>query len=190
MLGSWAMDRRGFVRATAAGVAAVLVGSRAHASLTRAVRLEELTARSQHVLVGEPLDAESVWERVGQRRHIVTYTRVRALELFAGADPKQDELMLRTLGGRVGELGELVHGEAVLPLGQQGVLFVMPADGALGVTAMAQGHYPLGRDARGRELLRRSPHATELIDEAGAAVTRLPGLELSQARSLLKLVRR
>jgi hypothetical protein len=184
------MDRRGFVRVVSAGAVTALVGSQAQASLTRAVRLEELTARSQHVLVGEALDADSVWERIGQRRHIVTYTRVRALELFAGADPGQDELLLRTLGGRVGELGELVHGEAVLPLGQRGVLFVMPAQGALAITAMAQGHYPLARDQVGLERLRRSPQAAELINEAGAAVKRLPGLELAAARALFKPVRR
>lgn len=184
------MDRRGFVRAITAGAVTAFVGSPARASLARAVKLEELTARSQHVVVGESLDAESKWERVGQRRHIVTYTRVRTLELFAGADPKQDELMVRTLGGRVGELGELVHGEAVLPLGQHGVLFVMPADGALAVTAMAQGHYPIARDTRGLERLLRSPHASELFGEAGAAVTRLPGLELAAARALIKPVRR
>ncbi len=183
------MDRRGFVRACAAGAVTALVGSTARASLSRAIKLDELTARSRHVVVGEPLDAESVWERVGQRRHIVTYTRVRTLELFAGADPKQDELMVRTLGGRVGELGELVHGEAVLPLGQQGVLFVMPAYGALAVTAMAQGHYPLARDRAGLQRLQRSPHASELLSEAGAAVTRLPGLELAQARALFKVPR-
>jgi hypothetical protein len=153
------------------------------------VRLEELTARSQHVLVAEPLDAESVWERVGQRRHIVTYTRVRTLELLAGADPHQSELMVRTLGGRVGELGELVHGEAALPLGERGVLFVTPVPGALAVTAMAQGHYPIARD-QGREFLRRSPQASELLEVPDAAVKRLPGLDLPQARALLKPVRR
>ncbi len=184
------MDRRGFVRVITAGAVTALVGSRAHASLARALPLEELWGRSQHVLVGEPVDAESVWERVGGRRHIVTYTRVRALELFAGADPKQDELMLRTLGGRVGELGELVHGEAVLPVGQRGVLFVMPTQGVLAVTAMAQGHYPVRRDEGGRERLRRSPQASELVGEAGSAVRRLHGVGLSEARALLKPVRR
>jgi hypothetical protein len=183
------MDRRGFVRVITVGVAAAWVASPARASLARAVGLEELTARSQHVLLGEPLDAECVWERIGQRRHIVTYTRVRALELFAGADPRQDELLLRTLGGQVGELGELVHGEAVLQLGQRGMLFVMPVEGTLAVTAMAQGHYPVRNDSGGRQRLLRSPEATEILGEAGSAVTRLPGLDLAEARALLKPVR-
>lgn len=184
------MDRRGFARVAAAGALVTLVGSPARASLARAVRLEDLTARSQHVLLGEPLDAESVWERIGQRRHIVTYTRVRALEVLAGADPKQTELMVRTLGGRIGELGELVHGEAALALGTRNVLFMMPVGSALALTAMAQGHYPLKRDKVGVERLRRSPQASELLDEAGSAVQRLPGLELGEARTLFQPVRK
>jgi hypothetical protein len=184
------MDRRGFVRVAAAGALVTLVGSPAQASLSRAIGLEELTARSQHVLLAEPLDADSVWEQIGRRRHIVTYTRVRALDVLAGTDPKQTELLVRTLGGQVGELGELVHGEAVLSLGSRNVLFVMPTQGALAVTAMAQGHYPLRRDKVGAERLHRSPQASELMDEAGSAVRRLPGLALSEARALLKPVRK
>jgi hypothetical protein len=152
------------------------------------VPLEALTQRSRHVLLGEPLDSYCVWERVGGRKHIVTYTRVRTHELLAGADPKADELLVRTLGGTVGELGELVHGEAVLQAGHRSVVFVMPSHDALAVTAMAQGHYPLRRDAAGLERLLRSPHASELVGEAGAAVKRLPGLQVREARSLLQQV--
>ena len=130
------MDRRGFVRVATAGALGLLASRSALASLARALPVEELIARSQHVLVGEPLDAESVWEQIGQRRHIVTYTRVRTLEPLAGADPHQEELLVRTLGGRVGDLGELVHGEAMLEVGARGVLFVMPTRGALAITAI------------------------------------------------------
>src|SRR5882757_9583026 len=107
------MDRRGLLRVATAGALGLLVHRRAEATLSRALPLAELVARSQHVVLGEPLDNYSVWEQIGQRKHIVTYTRVRALELLAGADPKQDELLVRTLGGQVGQLGELVHGEAI-----------------------------------------------------------------------------
>ncbi len=180
------MDRRGFVWVATAGALGLLTSRAALASLSRAVPVEELVGRSQHVLLGEPLDAESVWEQVGRRRHIVTYTRVRTLEPLAGADPRQEELLVRTLGGRVGELGELVHGEAMLQLGARGVLFVMPTRGGLAVTAMAQGHYPVLRDAAGAERLRRSPEASELLGEEGSAVKRLSGLQVTEARSLLR----
>jgi hypothetical protein len=182
------MYRRGFVRVATVGVVGALFGRHAQASVSRAVPLEALTGRSRHVVLGEPLEAYSVWERVGARKHIVTYTRVRAHELLAGADPQADELLVRTLGGRVGELGELVHGEAVLQVGRRSVVFVMPSQDALAVTAMAQGHYPLRLDGAGAERLLRSPHASELIDEAGSAVKRLPGLQVPEARSLLRQV--
>ena len=73
------MDRRGFVRVATVGALGVVMARPARASLARAVPIEELVGRSQHVVVGEPLDAESVWEELGGRKHIVTYTRVRAL---------------------------------------------------------------------------------------------------------------
>jgi hypothetical protein len=184
------MDRRGLLRVVTAGAFGLLVDRRAEASLARALPLDELVGRSRHVVLGEPLDNYSVWEQVGQRKHIVTYTRVRALELLAGADPAQDELLLRTLGGRVGELGELVHGEAIINLGERGVLFVMPTRGVLAVTAMAQGHYPLTRDKLGVERLRRSPEAAELLNEAGSAVKRLTGLQVAEARTLLRPVQK
>lgn len=142
------------------------------------------------MLVAEPLDGESVWEHVGKRRHIVTYTRVRVVEVLGGPAVADEELLVRTLGGRVGDLAELVHGEAVLTLGARSVLFTMPARGALTVTAMAQGHYPLARDKLGAERLQRSPAAVELLREPGAAVQRLVGLDLESARRLLRQVRK
>lgn len=180
------MDRRGLLRVMTAGAVTALVSTRAHASLSRAVRLEELVARSRHVVLGEPIEAYCQWERIGDRKHIVTYTRVRAHELLGGEDPKQDELLVRTLGGRVGELGQLVHGEARLRIADRGVLFVAAAQDVLAVTAMAQGHYPLKRDRAGVELLRRSPAAAELLDEANSAVQRLAGLRVAEARALVQ----
>jgi len=182
------MDRRGLLRVATTGALGLVMSRSAQASLSRAVRVEELLSRSRHVVLGEPLDAYSVWEQIGRRKHIVTYTRVRAHELLAGAQPDQDELLVRTLGGRVGELGELVHGEAILTLGDRAVLFVMPTQSVLGVTAMAQGHYPLSRDVGGTERLRRSPETTELLGEDGSAVKRLAGLQLHEARALLRSV--
>jgi hypothetical protein len=181
------MDRRGFVRVAAAGAVGVLSSQPALASLSRAVRLDELVSRSRHVVVGDALDFECRWEHVGARKHIVTYTRVKPHDVLAGQDPPS-ELMIRTLGGQVGEVGELVHGEATLLLGARSVLFCMPAREALVVTAMAQGHYPLARDRAGAERLLRSPAAVELLNEDGSAVKRLSGLRLSEARALLTAV--
>ncbi len=185
------MDRRGWLGAVALGMACLLVEREAEATLSMAVPLEALVGRSHHVLLGEPLEAFSVWERSKGQKQIVTYTRVRTSDVLAGADPQDTELLVRTLGGRVGELGQLVHGEAQLVLGDRSVLFLMPGRGALAVTAMAQGHYPLRRDPSGLERLRRSPTLAELVDQAGSAVKRLHGQSVADARSLVRgVVRR
>jgi len=165
-------------------------GGTARATLGPGLSVDELVLRSRHVFVGEALDAYSTWEHIGGRKHIVTYTRVKPTELFAGADPTERELLLRTLGGRVGDLGELVPGEAQIAPGQRSLLFALPFASALAVTAMAQGHYPLARDAAGVERLHRSPQAVEFRRDPRAAVERLHGLDLSAARSLVKAVAR
>ncbi len=183
------MYRRGLLRVASVGVLGALLPAPAAGSVSRALRLEQLVGRSRHVILGEPLDGYSVWETIGDRRHIVSYTRVRTHELLAGEDPKQEEILVRTLGGRVGKLGELVPGEARLRMGARSVLFTMQAGEALTVTAMAQGHYPLRRDAGTIEWLERSPESMELINEQGSAVQRLNGLRINDARSLLQQVR-
>ena len=182
------MDRRGVLRVGLVATVSLVVAPRARATLARALRVEELVARSQHVLLGDPLEAYCAWALIGDRKHIVTYTRVRALELLAGADPKQDELLVRTLGGRVDNLGELVAGEAQIAPGERSVLFVTPAREAMAVTAMAQGHYPLAADHAGVEHLSRSAQAGDLMSVDGSAVKRLHGLALSDARALLRSV--
>jgi hypothetical protein len=183
------MDRRGLLRVASAGALGALLPAQAGASVSRALRLEQLVGRSRHVILGEPLEGYSVWETIGDRRHIVSYTRVRTHELLAGDDPGQEEILVRTLGGRVGKLGELVPGEARLRLNTRGVLFTMLSGQTLTVTAMAQGHYPLRRDAEATEWLQRSPEAMELINEEGSAVRRLNGLRINEARTLLREVK-
>jgi hypothetical protein len=184
------MHRRGVLRVGLTGALWLGLSGAARATLGRAASIDELVVRSRHVLVGEALDAYSTWEQIGARKHIVTYTRIKPSELLAGADLADPELLLRTLGGRVGDLGELVPGEAQLVPGQRSLLFAMQFGSSLAVTAMAQGHYPLARDRAGVERLERSPQAVEFKRDPHAAVERLHGLDLPSARSLVRAVAR
>jgi hypothetical protein len=135
--------------------------NRASASLARRLTLLELVRASDAVIVGTALASSSRWEKVAGRRRIVSYTRTRADESWAGNAPA--EIIVRTLGGRVGDTGEIVHGEAVLLIGEPAVLFVSPALGdSVRVTGMSQGHYPLRRDDRGILRLSASPRGFEL----------------------------
>ncbi|HVJ16754.1 MAG TPA: hypothetical protein VM686_15040 [Polyangiaceae bacterium] len=162
-----------------------LLPDMAQAGVARGLPLEQLVRRSAHILRGRPLDAYSEWTRYGDQRRIVTYTRVRVDEALVGGG--EAELLVRTLGGTVGKLGQVVHGEADLLLNEDCVAFLMPdRDGMLGVTAMAQGHYPLASDSSGVVRLNPSRQLSVLLDDKTSAVARLRGRSVLEARELVK----
>jgi hypothetical protein len=126
----------------------------------------------------------SRWETIGQSRRIVTYTRVRVDQQILGKN--EGELWVRTLGGHVDKIGQVVEGEAQLSIGTRTLVFLLRSDdGVLHVTALAQGHYPLAKDAGGTERLLKSPHSSLLVGNAPSAVKQLVGRSLSDAIALV-----
>jgi len=180
------LSRRRVLGAMGLGCAAVASPRLAFATLARAITLPELVGLSRYALVGTATDAFSRWEAVGNSRRIVTYTRVEVTQPIDGRPPPDTSLMLRTLGGRVGDLGQLVHGEARFEIGAESVMFVAPdEDGVFGITAMAQGHYPLGADADSAIRLRASPNVPALTRVEGSAVQRLAKRTVLEAEGLV-----
>lgn len=158
----------------------------AHASVARAVTLGALVYRSRHVLVGTSVDAFCRWERIGNRSRIVTYSLVQVDRPLDGRAPDTREIMVRTLGGSVGDRGQIVHGEAVVALGERAAVFLHNvAPDVFAVTEMAQGHYPIEVDDRGVLRLRSAVADLELLDAPGAAVRRLHGSTLPETESAL-----
>jgi hypothetical protein len=186
------LSRRRVLAGMGLGCAALVAPRIASATLARAVTLPELVGLSQHALVGIPIDTSSRWETVGRTRRIVTYVELEVTQPIDGRPPPQTSLMVRTLGGRVGDIGQLVHGEARFELGAPVVVFVgADSDGVLGITAMAQGHYPLGADPAGDALrLRASPHVPALVRVEGSAVQRLVRRTVLEAETLVSDVMR
>src|SRR5438067_5620753 len=81
---------------------------RAEASVSFTVPMDALVEESSAACVVLPLDAKSVWEN----GRIATYTRVHVDRVLAGSAPS--EVWVKTLGGAVGDVGQMVDGEAVL----------------------------------------------------------------------------
>lgn len=159
----------------------------AGATVVRAVSLEELVKRSSSVLVGLPLERWAEWARIGGTKRIVTLTRLRVEETVSGAE--DSELLVRTLGGRIGDLGQLVDGEAELRVGERSLVFAHRFEpGLSGVTAMAQGHYPF-ESGSGEPRLVRSPRVATMVQSKSAAVAQLEGMTLRDAKSLVTKVR-
>lgn len=149
-----------------------------------AVDLAELTAKSRGICFGRPREHYCRWEDLGGSRRIVTYSRVEVVEPVAGE--VEAEYQLRTLGGTMGDVGQLVHGEAVLRVGEDCLLFTRrDRDGADVVTARAQGHYPLQADDHGELRLRRSPRVAHLVDPEKSAAKVLVGRTMGEARQLV-----
>jgi len=162
------------------------VPARGHATTVRPVSLAELVQASRHVLVGVPVESYSQWEKLADARRIVTYSRIVTRDELDGSKP-ESELLVRTLGGRVGDVAQLVHGEARLRQGEPHALFLYKnRDGALTVTAMAQGEFPVVRDERGVERLERSRALGHMKVVARSAVLALDGRDLATARNLIR----
>lgn len=179
------VSRRGLLLGLACGGVCSLAGRGASATTVRSLSLPALVKGSGSILVVTPLASESRYEELGRRRRIVTDTRVRVEEVVAKGQPETSELLVRTLGGAIGNLGEHVHGQAQLALGQACVAFLLRApDGLHYVNAMAQGHYPL----RGSAALRldASPDLPRILDFDASAVKVLVGSELGQARERIR----
>lgn len=170
----------------AATLSAMAAPGSAWASTARAISLPQLVGLSQHALVGTPTGASSRWETVGSSRRIVTYVTMEVSHPIDGRPPGDTTLVVRTLGGTVGDIGQLVHGEARLELGAPSVVFLAAdVDGVLGVTAMAQGHYPLSFDPDKIARLRASPDMPALVDVKDSAVQRLVRRTVLEAEQLV-----
>ena len=164
-------------------------GPSAEAGVARPVALRELVKLSQYAIVGTPVDARSTWEEVDGGRRIVTYTKLR-VESSLGAAAAPREVTVRTLGGRVGKIGQVVHGEATLPIGETAVVFLSSRNGALRVAALAQGHYPLRADTSGARRLRVSPQLSQLVGGGPSAVRDLVGRSVQEATELVRRAER
>lgn len=169
--------------------AALAVPAPAAASVAVALPLAEMVRLSRHVLIGRPIDAQSRWETVGRRSRIVTYSLVRVEQALEDGAP-DGEVLVRSLGGAVGDVGQIVHGEAMLTLGEPAAVFLSELDaGVFSVTAMSQGHFPVAADRSGVVRLRAGVTSLELLAADGGVVRRLDGRSVPEAETLVRAER-
>jgi hypothetical protein len=179
------LSRRATLGAVGAVVGVQFLARVASATLVRGMSLPELVSRSRHVVIATPLEARCSYLSIGGRNRLITETRLR-IEGGLGLEPAGElELAVRTLGGVLDGVGELVHGQAEFQRNRLCVGFLTRApDGACWVTGMAQGHYPLEDDGAGL-VLRASPQLPTIRDWEQSAVRRLVGARLAQAEGLI-----
>jgi len=135
--------------------------------------LDELVGFADEVVIATPLDRTSRWETLPSGKRIVTYTRLSIDETLLGT--QKSEITVRTLGGSVDNLGQVVSGEARLIKDERALMFLSEIDDGAGgtvtiVTGMAQGHFPI--DDTGQEpKLKASPDRGALLPRRGPSIS-------------------
>jgi hypothetical protein len=181
------LSRRGVLLGGLSAAVGVAFAGKAGATVARALTLNELVHQSRHGFVGTPVDQFGRWETVGRRSRIVTYTLVRVEAAVDGRLTPTSDVMVRTLGGAVGDIGQAVPGEALFVKGESGTMFVDEISRDLFVvTGMSQGLYPLRADAQGIRRLKAATGQLSLWgNQADAAVQRLDGRTVLEVESMV-----
>lgn len=130
--------------AVAPAALSVFIPADAQASVSIAVGFEALVKDADAVGVATPIESKSVWED----GRIYTYTKVKIDQSVAGDVGTGSEGWVRTMGGVVGKIGQMVDGEPVLTVGKPSLLFLrnFKQGGTWQVSARAQGQFPITVD--------------------------------------------
>lgn len=139
--------RRGL--AVAAVLLPALAAGPAAATVTAALDVRELVAQADHVVVGRVVSQHAHWDA---RRRIVTDVTVEVEQSMKGA-AEGERIVVRRLGGAIGDLGMRVAGEPDFTDGERAVLFAARSGGLLRPVGMSQGVLPIRVDPRGREMV-------------------------------------
>jgi hypothetical protein len=131
---------------------ALLAPRAADASVSIALTVDDVARASTLVARVTPLATSSSWED----GRIVTTTRLRVDRTIAGrAADDARTVEVRTLGGVVDGVGQIVEGEASFSRSESSIVFLVPEGRArFHVVGRAQGQLVLGRSSAGAEIVR------------------------------------
>lgn len=129
---------------------ALLIGLPAAATTMLRIDLPELAQSSDTVVHGTVRRMESRWS--ADKRRIVTDVEIEVAETLKGQ--AGSTVLIVQPGGRVGDIGQIVHGLASFAEGEEVVVFLeRRGTSAYRVMGMAQGKYQIRRSADHRSAL-------------------------------------
>lgn len=136
-----------------ASLGVTLGASRAEATVIVPLSVEEMSREAAAVVRGKVVSRQGAWDE--EQRRIYTYTEVQVSETLHAKGSVPPTLVIRTLGGEVGNIGMKVSGTPQMTPGEEVLLFLRidALDASqFQVIGMAQGKYRIERSASG-ELL-------------------------------------
>ncbi len=136
------------------------VAAPAAASVTLALDLDELVQSSEEVVLGTVIAKRSLYNA---ERQIVTDVTIRVEDVMKGTCARGDDIVIRRLGGAVGDLGMRVAGEPTFAEGERAVVFAERAGPHLRPTGMSQGVLRVRLADDGRELVHPATRALQTV---------------------------
>ena len=93
----------------------------ADASIVQGLELEELVAHADRIVLGRVLFSESFERPSGQ---FGTWHRISVEREIRGQAPDEQEVMVETLGGQIGDIAMRVEGEPSFAVGERVLVFI------------------------------------------------------------------
>lgn len=116
------------------------------------IMTKELVKRSQKIVIGQVIEQHSAWDDLG--REIYTYTMLRVDRVVKSEAPDA-VLMLRHLGGKVGNTTSQVAGLPKFEQGERVLVFLGPYRGTnyYGLIDWHQGKYGVKKNKKAEDVL-------------------------------------
>lgn len=128
----------------------LLLGLPAGATTLLRTDVAELSSTSDTIVQGTVRRVQSRWS--GDRRRIVTDVEIQVTDTLKGQPG--GTVVVTQPGGRVGDIGQVVHGLASFSPGEEVVVFLdKRGASSFQVSGMAQGKFQVRRDADGKTVL-------------------------------------
>lgn len=99
----------------------LLATSSANASVVQGLDMQELVSNSDQIVLGRVLFSECFQRPDGQ---FGTWYRIKVERELRGTAPDEDEVIVETLGGRIGDLAMRVEGEPSFTVGERVLVFI------------------------------------------------------------------
>jgi hypothetical protein len=151
--------------------ALALVGAQvAMATTVQKLSLQELTKKSNSIVMARVDDAYSSWDAA--HKEIYTFFTLRVIQPVKG-NKGETTITLRQIGGTVGNIASIVPGMPSFKKGEEVVVFLTQKDGAgyPWVMGLQQGKYSIVTGKDGVKQVRNDLTGTELLSKSGEKVT-------------------
>ena len=166
--------------------AALLASLPAAATTSEALDMRELVRRADETVVATAVDSRV--HRDGHRR-IVTDVTLRVERALQGTARVGGRIVVRRLGGAIGDLGMRIEGEPSFEIGGRYLLFLrrLPGTGVLRPVGMSQGVMRVRRGGTAGEVVEPGAQGLRLMRRTGGALVPAPAA-LPEARPLDRVI--